>query len=123
MNDKKGHWSEINFMLRKTYYVKLLTNLYKKFIKTLVLKKNENNTLYILIGMANFYNFTLSLRNSSLIQLRILNDICVIDYPEKVDRFELNYNLSSIKYNFRFFIKSYTSAYAPSLSSIFNSAN
>lgn len=123
MNDKKGHWSEINFMLRKAYYLKLLTNLYKKFIKAVVLKKNENNTLYVLVNMPNFYDFTLSLRSSSLVQLKILNDICVIDYPEKVDRFELNYNLTSIKYNFRFFIKSYTSAYAPSLSNIFNSAN
>lgn len=110
-------------MIRKTYYIKLLTNLYKKFIKGLVLKKNENNTLYVLVNMADFYSFTLSLRNNSLIQLKVLNDVCVIDYPEKVDRFELNYNLSSIKYNFRFFIKSYTSAYAPSLSSIFNSAD
>src|SRR5690606_1039559 len=123
MNGKKGHWSEISFMLRKTYYVKLLTNLYKKFIKALVLKKNENNTLYLLVDMANFYGFTLSLRNSSLTQLKILNDVCIVDYPEKVDKFELNYNLLSIKYNFRFFIKSYTSAYAPSLSNIFNSAN
>jgi NADH/F420H2 dehydrogenase subunit C len=110
-------------MIRKTYYVKLLTNLYKKFIKALVLKKNENNTLYVLVDMADFYSFTFSLRNNSLIQLKVLNDVCVIDYPEKVDRFELNYNLSSIKYNFRLFIKSYTSAYAPSLSNIFNSAN
>lgn len=73
--------------------------------------------------MPNFYNLTLSLRNNSLIQLKTLHDICVIDYPEKVDRFELSYNLLSIKYNFRFFIKSYTSAYAPSLSVMFNSAN
>ncbi len=123
MNDKKVHWSGISFMFRKTYYVKLLTSLYKKFIKALVLKKNENNTLYLLVDMINFYAFTLSLRNNSLIQLKILNDVCIIDYPEKVDRFELNYNLSSIKYNFRFFLKSYTSAYAPSLSNIFNSAN
>lgn len=123
MNDKKGRWSEISFMLRKTYYVKLLTNLYKKFIKALVLKKNENNTLYLFVDMVNFYGFTLSLRNSSLIQLKILNDVCIVDYPEKVNRFELSYNLSSIKYNFRFFIKSYTSTYAPSLSNIFNSAN
>jgi NADH-quinone oxidoreductase subunit C len=110
-------------MLRKTYYIKLLTNLYKKFIKTLILKRNENNTIYLLVEIENFYNFTLSLRNNSLMQFKTLSDVCIIDYPEKAERFELNYNLLSVKYNFRFFIKSYTSAYAPSISSMFNSAN
>lgn len=110
-------------MPRKIYYTKLLTDLYKKFIKSLILKKNENNNLYVLIEAMNFYNFISSLNRSSLIQLKVLNDICVIDYPEKFDRFELNYNLLSVKYNFRFFIKSYTSAYIPSISALFNSAN
>ncbi len=110
-------------MLRKTYYVKLLTNLYKKFLKALVLKKSEKNAIYLLVEMPNFYSFVFSLQRYSLIQAKILNDICVIDYPEKLERFELNYNFLSVKYNFRFFVKSYTSAYAPSLSNIFNSAN
>jgi len=110
-------------MLRKTYYIKLLINLYKKFLKALILKKSEKNAIYLLVEMPNFYNFVSSLHRYSLIQAKILNDICIVDYPEKLERFELNYNLLSVKYNFRFFIKSYTSAYAPSLSSIFSSAN
>jgi NADH:ubiquinone oxidoreductase subunit C len=110
-------------MLRKTYYIKLLINLYKKFLKALVFKKSEKNTIYLLVEMTNFYNFVLSLHHNSLTQTKTLNDICIIDYPEKLERFELSYNLLSVKYNFRFFIKSYTSAYASSLSSIFNSAN
>ena len=77
-------------MLRKTYYVKLLTSLYKKFIKTLVLKRNENNIIYILVEMPDFYGLTFSLRSNSLTQLKTLNDICVIDHPEKFDRFELS---------------------------------
>ena len=97
--------------------------MYKKFIETLILKKNDNNNMYLLAKPINFYNLTFSLLNNSLTQFKVLNDICVIDYPEKTDRFELSYNFLSVKYNFRVFIKSYTSAYVPSLSFLFNSAN
>ena len=110
-------------MSRKIYYIKLFSNLYKKFIETLILKKNNNNNMYLLAKPINFYNLTFSLLNNSLTQFKVLNDICVIDYPEKIDRFELSYNVLSVKYNFRVFIKSYTSAYIPSISSLFNSAN
>ena len=110
-------------MSRKIYYIKLFSNLYKKFIETLILKKNDNGSMYLLTKPINFYNLTFSLLNNSLTQFKVLNDICVIDYPEKTDRFELSYNVLSVKYNFRVFIKSYTSAYVPSLSSLFNSAN
>jgi len=110
-------------MSRKDYYVKLFTDLYKKFIKALILKRNENNTLYLLAENANFYVLTSSLHHNSLTQFKVLNDVCIIDYPEKIDRFELNYNLLSVKYNFRIFIKHYTSAYVASISTLFNSAN
>lgn len=110
-------------MSRKSYYVKLFIDLYKKFIKTLILKKNEKNTLYMLVERSKIFDLTSSLRRNSLTQFKVLNDICITDYPEKIDRFELNYNLLSVKYNFRIFIKSYTSAYAPSISILFNSAN
>ena len=93
-------------MSRKIYYIKLFSNLYKKFIEALILKKNENNSMYLLAKPINFYNLTFSLLNNSLTQFKVLNDLCVIDYPEKTDRFELSYNVLSVKYNFRVFIKS-----------------
>lgn len=110
-------------MARKNYYVKLIISLYKKFIQAIASKKNENNTLYLTAQSNDLYKFVESLQKNSLTQLKVLNDICVIDYPEKLNRFEINYNLLSVKYNFRFFIKCYTSAYIASISGIFNSAN
>jgi NADH/F420H2 dehydrogenase subunit C len=110
-------------MSRKFYYVKLFVNLYKKFISSLLLKKKEENSLYLLIDPANSYKLISSLNLNSLTQFKLLNDICVIDYPEKADRFEINYNLLSVKYNFRIFVKSYTSAYISSVSWVYNSAN
>jgi len=110
-------------MSRRNFYAKLLISVYKKFTTTLILKKNEPSTVYALTKPTHSHHFIYSLRNSSLTQFRVLNDICVVDYPEKLDRFEINYNLLSVKHNFRLFVKSYTSAYVSSISKIFNSAN
>jgi len=110
-------------MIRKLYYVKLFVNLYKKLIKALILKKKEDNTIHLLVESENSHKLITSLHANSLTQFKILNDICVVDYPEKMDRFEINYNLLSVKYNFRVFIKSYTSAYISSISGLYNSAN
>jgi NADH/F420H2 dehydrogenase subunit C len=110
-------------MLRRGYYLKLFLNLYRKFVKSVILKKKESNSVYITIEPAKLYEMTKSLRNSSVTQLKLLNDICVVDYPEKNNRFELTYNLLSVKYNLRVFLKAYTPAYIASLSSIFNSSN
>jgi NADH/F420H2 dehydrogenase subunit C len=78
---------------------------------TLVVK---NNYIFELIS---------SLKDNTSIQAKILGDICVIDYPAKNERFEVNYNLLSVKYNLRLFVKTYTQAYVPSLVPLFNSAN
>jgi len=110
-------------MIRKLYYVKLFVNLYKKLIKALILKKKEDNTIHLLVESENSHKLITSLHTNSLTQFKLLNDICVVDYPEKTDRFEINYNLLSVKYNFRVFIKSYTSAYISSISGLYNSAN
>jgi len=110
-------------MIRKLYYVKLFVNLYKKLIKALILKKKEDNTIHLLVESENSHKLITSLHANSLTQFKILNDICVVDYPEKMDRFEINYNLLSVKYNFRVFIKSYTPAYISSISGLYNSAN
>jgi len=123
MSDKKGRWSEIKNMVRKSFYLKLIKNCYKKFVEIIVLKKNESNSFQILIKPENISPFTKSLKRNSLVQLEVLNDICVVDYPENIVRFEINYNLLSVKYNFRFFLKTYTSSYISSLTNLFDSAN
>lgn len=47
------------------------------------------------------------LRNSSLLQYRILTSISVVDYPERLSRFEVVYELLSL-FNSRFRLKIYT---------------
>jgi len=110
-------------MSLKNYYLKLLLSLYKKYIFYVVIKNNNNNEILAISKNNHFYNLVIGLCKSSIFQAKLLNDICVIDLPEKSNRFELSYNITSIKYNFRFFLKTHTNAYIPSLSSIFKSAN
>src|SRR5688572_18036156 len=110
-------------MIRKSFYIKLIRNCYKKFVELVILKKKEPKCLQLLIKVENIYSLTKSLKRNSLVQLEVLNDICIVDYPENSNRFEINYNLLSVKYNFRFFLKAYTSAYVNSLTGLFDSSN
>jgi len=65
------------------------------------------------------------LRDDSQCLFKILTDICGVDYPEREDRFEVNYNLISLKYNRRLRIKVYVDETTPipSACSLYNSAN
>jgi NADH:ubiquinone oxidoreductase subunit C len=110
-------------MKRQFFYLSLIKNCYKKFLDFIILKKNDKNSITLVVKTSNIYSLIKSLKTNSLIQVEMLNDICVVDYPENANRFEINYNLLSVKYNFRFFIKTYTSAYINSLSNLFDSAN
>jgi NADH-quinone oxidoreductase subunit C len=110
-------------MSRKSFYLKLIKNCYKKLISVIILKKNEANSFQILAKSEDVLPLIKSLQKNSLIQAEVLNDICVVDYPDNINRFEITYNLLSVKYNFRFFIKTHTSSYISSLTSVFNSAN
>lgn len=107
----------------KNYYLKLLLSLYKKYISYIVIKNNSLNELTLILRNESFCNLIQGLFKNSIFQAKLLNDICVVDLPEKSNRFELNYNITSIKYNFRFFFKTFTNAYIPSLAQIFKSAN
>lgn len=109
-------------MSKLNFYLKLLKTVYKKYINQIIAKKNDN-FLCITVQASQLNHLISSLEKNSITQLKSLNDICIVDYPEKANRFEVSYNLLSIKYNLRFFIKTYTSSYITSISSIFASAN
>ena len=110
-------------MERKFFYLKLFKTLYKKFLHAIIFKNNQKDSISVIAYNQHFFQFIYSLEKNSTTQLKIFNDLCVIDYPDKKERFELNYNFLSIKYNIRIFVKTYTQAYIASLTPIFNSAN
>ena len=65
------------------------------------------------------------LRDDSNCQCKCLMDVCGVDYPEREERFEVVFNLLSLKQNLRIRVKlsSDEESPVPSVSSIFSSAN
>jgi NADH dehydrogenase (ubiquinone) Fe-S protein 3 len=105
------------------YYLQFLLSLYKKFLSAVVVRKSETKSFTLVVKNNYVFELISGLKNNTAIQAKILGDICIVDYPAKNERFEVNYNLLSTKYNTRFFVKTYTQAYVQSLTSLFNSAN
>jgi NADH-quinone oxidoreductase subunit C len=64
------------------------------------------------------------LRNDANCQFEVLVDICGVDFPEREERFDVVYNLLSLKRNNRLRVKTSTDEEAPvpSVSSIYPSA-
>jgi NADH:ubiquinone oxidoreductase subunit C len=56
--------------------------------------------------------------------MKSLMDVFAVDYPSRLDRFEINYNLLSLRFNFRVLVKTFTSEIKPiqSVSFLYNSA-
>lgn len=103
-----------------TYILKLLPY---KFIKKIVYKEKEN-VINFFVKKENLNNFLLFLKNHSLLQFKTLIGITAVDYPEKLERFEVNYFLLSYKLNLRVIIKTTTNDITPldSVSNIYKSA-
>lgn len=87
--------------------MKLIKNYNQYLLKILPIL---NYTIYknefcINISFKKIYPILFFLKNHTNSQFKILSDICVIDYINKKKRFEIIYNLLSLKYNNRLKIK------------------
>ena len=108
--------------LPSNHFIKdIFLQIYTKFINYVIIKKNEPDSMWLIAD----YKFIAQLAHTldKNCHFKTLNDICVVDYPDKKNRFEVIYNLSSVRYCFRLFLKCYTTGYINSLTSIFKSAN
>ncbi len=65
------------------------------------------------------------LRDDALCQFKVLIDICGVDYPEREERFEVVYNLLSLRHNQRIRVKVKVDeeGVVPSATGVFNAAN
>jgi len=65
------------------------------------------------------------LRDDARSQYKVLTDITCVDYPEEEKRFEVIYNLLSLRYNHRLFIKVKLAdgELIPTATDVFNAAN
>jgi NADH/F420H2 dehydrogenase subunit C len=113
------NYNDINWYF--VYYIILMLG---KYIKKVQLKRGEYN-LY-LNDEKDLEKVLLFLKYNINTQLKLLMDICGIDYMEKYkNRFEISYNLLSVKYWTRLHIKIHINEFIPinSIISIFKSAN
>lgn len=103
------------------FYIQFFKKVYAKYLSGALFKKS-NNSLVLITENSNVFNFIKSLESNSITKLKVLGDICVTDYPEKVNRFEISYNILSVDYNFRIFVKTFTQSYIDSITQIYSSA-
>ena len=99
-----------------------LINSFPKYINSIYIFDNQ---LTILIDYKYISSFIHVLKNHLNTKFNILIDITAVDYPNKLKRFEINYILLSINYNFRIRVKIMVNEMTSinSISNIFPSAN
>jgi NADH-quinone oxidoreductase subunit C len=110
--------------LMNNFYINFLKINLIKYIYSIILKKNKKNYLVIVILTKYIKEFFFFIFKNTFFIGKILNDICVIDNINKLKRFEIIYNITSIKYNYRFIIKSFlNNVFIETITNIYNSAN
>lgn len=99
-----------------------LTACLPKFIQQFSVWKDEL-TIYI-APSAVIPVFTF-LKNHSAAQYTQVSDITAVDYPTRANRFEVVYNLLSVRYNARIRVKTYAdeASPVPSITSLYDGAN
>lgn len=106
------------------FYINFLKKQLLKYINYIILKKKKINYLIFIINYKYINNFFFFIKNNTFCLFKLLNDICVIDNINKIKRFEIVYNITSIQYNYRFIIKTYlNNVFIDSISLLYNSAN
>lgn len=101
-------------------YAKTLSKLIP--IKNILLFKKE---LIVIVSSKKLLQVISFFKNHTNCQYKILTSISGVDYPERKKRFEIAYELLSIRYNSRIRIKTYVDEITPveSLTSIYSAAD
>tara|TARA_Y100000310_G_scaffold324053_1_gene385417 strand:+ start:84 stop:677 length:594 start_codon:yes stop_codon:yes gene_type:complete len=83
-----------------------------------------NNELIITTKLSNIYNLLDDIKKIDDLNFEMLLDITAVDYPQRSKRFELVYNLLSIKNNLRIRVKIFLNdnEIIPSVSNLYKSA-
>jgi NADH-quinone oxidoreductase subunit C len=73
----------------------------------------EHGELVIVVRRAAIATALLKMRDDPAIAMNQLMDICGADYPARAERFDVVYNLLSLKHNWRVRVKVYTTEVKP----------
>jgi len=101
---------------------------YAKFLSKLVSVENIqifNNELIIATNFKNVLKVLLFFKNHTNCQYKVLSCISGVDYPEKQKRFEIVYEMLSIRYNSRIRVKVCVDEITPleSITNLYRSAD
>ena len=95
--------------MKLDFFIYITFNILFNYINLINIKKKNlyklNEIIYYFKNYKNLYNSIKILKKNSLCQFQLLNDICVIDNPINNFRFSLIYNLFSVIFNIRVFLK------------------
>jgi NADH dehydrogenase (ubiquinone) Fe-S protein 3 len=103
-------------------YGEYLMSAMPKYIQKYTVYKDE---LSLLIAPTAVIPVMTFLRDHSTTQYKQVMDVCGVDYPTRTYRFEVVYNLLSVRYNSRIRVKTYADELTPvpSIVPLFNGAN
>jgi NADH dehydrogenase (ubiquinone) Fe-S protein 3 len=93
----------------KKYGVSLI-KMFPKYIEKAEYSKGE---LILHVAPSNLISLIKALRDHTNCQYKSLSDLCGVDYPEREKRFEIVYNLLSIRYNSRIRVKTHVDELTP----------
>lgn len=101
---------------------KYISNLLPNVIQIEYFFKNE---LIIIIPSFLVIEIFLFLKNHTNCQYKMLSDICAVDFLKKNNRFQVVYNIISLKYNTKLRIKTFLNELTPinTITSIYSCAN
>nr|NP_044783.1 NADH dehydrogenase subunit 9 [Reclinomonas americana]O21271.1 RecName: Full=NADH-ubiquinone oxidoreductase subunit 9 [Reclinomonas americana]AAD11898.1 NADH dehydrogenase subunit 9 [Reclinomonas americana] len=87
-----------------------LIKMFPKYIDKAIYSKGE---LTLHVKPTNLIALMKILKNHTNCQFKSLSDLCAVDFPEKKERFEIVYNLLSVRYNSRIRVKTFVDELTP----------
>jgi NADH dehydrogenase (ubiquinone) Fe-S protein 3 len=86
------------------HQINFIKNL-KKLIPIILSYKYDKNTLNIVVNSKDLFFVLNVLKLHSTLQYKLLTSITGVDYPDRKKRFEIIYELLSVRYNSRIRVK------------------
>ncbi|KAJ1569686.1 ATPase with role in protein import into the ER [Cladochytrium tenue] len=113
-------YTEIN--KKQQEFGRYIASCLPRFVQQISVYKDE---LTIHVSPAGIPATMYFLRDHTACQFKQVTDVCGADYPSRANRFEVVYNLLSVRYNNRIRVKTYASETSPvpSITPIFAGAN
>lgn len=94
--------------MKLEFFLLILKDIFFKWITIISYSITDFHNFYIYLKSKDYLNILVKmLKKCMFLRISVLTDTCIIDKPSSFKRYELIYNLLSIMFNLRIFIKVY----------------